>query len=132
MSQQGDTHPILWFDLLLLWILTLLLLFTPLAFGAVEVWSIAIAELLMLSMGAVWFARMIRDGRIQFERTPFTIPILSFLALMLFQVVPLPLNIIALLSPAAHSVYSVAASASTSNRGGGRSHSIPLPHVKSS
>src|SRR5574337_359875 len=111
MSQQGDTHPIPRSDRFLLWTLTLLLLFTPLAFGTVEVWSIAVAELLMLSMGVVWLAQMIRNGRIQFDQTPFTIPILSFLALMLFQMVPLPLNTIALLSPAAYSVYSAAASA---------------------
>lgn len=111
MSQQGDTHPMPWSDRLLLWALTFLLLFTPLAFGTVEVWSIALAELLVLFMGAIWTARMIREGRIQFERTPFTILILSFLALMLFQMLPLPLSAIKLLSPAAYSVYSLAASA---------------------
>lgn len=111
MSQQGDTHPIPWPDRLLLWTLILLLLFTPLAFGTVEVWSIAVAELLVLSMGAMWFTQMIRDGRIQFDQTPLTVPILSFLACMLFQMVPLPLNTIALLSPAAYSIYSAAASA---------------------
>ncbi len=111
MYQQDDTRPVMWSDRLLLWVLTFLLLFTPLAFGTVEVWSIALAELLVLSMGAIWTARMIRDGRIQFERTPFTILILSFLVLILFQMLPLPLNMIKLLSPAAYSVYNDAASA---------------------
>ena len=111
MYRQGDTRPMLWSDRLLLWTLTVLLVFTPLAFGTVEVWSIALAELLVLFMGALWIARMIRDGRIQFERTSFTILILSFLALMLFQMLPLPLSAIKLLSPAAYSVYSVATSA---------------------
>ncbi|MGB4781763.1 MAG: hypothetical protein WBH61_06980, partial [Candidatus Methylomirabilis sp.] len=101
----------LWSDRLILWALTFLLLFTPLAFGTVEVWSIALAELLVLFTGAIWIARMIRDGRIQFERTPFTILILSFLALMLFQMLPLPLTAMTHLSPAAYSVYSDAASA---------------------
>jgi O-antigen ligase len=111
MYQQGNSRLMPWSDRLLSWTLTLLLLFTPLAFGTVEVWSIAVAELLVLFMGAVWFAQMIRDGRIQIDRTPFTVLILSFLTLMLFQMLPLPLNTIKLLSPAAYSVYSVAASA---------------------
>ncbi len=111
MYQQGDTHPMLWSDRLLLWTLTVLLLFTPLAFGTVEAWSIVVAELLVFFMGLIWTARMICNGRIQFERTPFTILILSFLALMLLQMLPLPLNTIKLLSPAAYSVYNDAASA---------------------
>lgn len=111
MSQQGNLRLLPWPDRILSWTLTLLLLFTPLAFGTVEVWSIAVAELLVLFMGAVWFAQMIRDGRIHIDRTPFTVLILAFLALMLFQMLPLPMNAIRLLSPAAHSVYSVAASA---------------------
>lgn len=111
MYQQGNVRLMPWSDRLLSWTLTLLLLFTPLAFGTVEVWSIAVAELLVLVMGAIWFAQMIRDGRIQIDRTPFTVLILSFLALMLVQMLPLPLNTIKLLSPAAYSVYSVAASA---------------------
>lgn len=111
MYQQGNVRLVPWSDRLLSWTLTLLLLFTPLAFGTVEVWSIAVAELLVLFMGAIWFAQMIRDGRIQIDRTPFTVLILSFLALMLFQMLPLPMNTIKLLSPAAYSVYSAAASA---------------------
>lgn len=111
MYQQGNVRLMPRSDRLLSWTLTLLLLFTPLAFGTVEVWSIAVAELLVLFMGAIWCAQMIRDGRIQIDRTPFTGLILSFLALMLFQMLPLPLNTIKLLSPAAYSVYSVTASA---------------------
>jgi hypothetical protein len=53
MYQQGDTRPMPWSDRLLLWTLTVLLLFTPLAFGTVEVWSIALAELLVLFMGII-------------------------------------------------------------------------------
>ena len=91
MYQQGDTRPMPWSDRLLLWTLTFLLLFTPLAFGAVEVWSTALAELLVLFTGVIWVARMIRDGRIQLERTSFNAPILLILFLMLFQMFPFPL-----------------------------------------
>ncbi|HWQ69447.1 MAG TPA: O-antigen ligase family protein [Patescibacteria group bacterium] len=111
MYQQGNVRLVPWSDRLLSWTLTLLLLFTPLAFGTVEVWSIAVAELLVLFMGAIWFAQMIRDGRIQIDRTPFTVLILSFLALMLFQMIPLPPSTIKLLSPTAYSLYSAEASA---------------------
>ncbi|GEM_PF-1299244 len=111
MWQPDNPRPMLWSDRPLLWILTALLVFTPFAFGTVEVWSLAVAELLVLCMGVIWIARVIRDGRIQCERTPLTMLIVAFLALMLFQMLPLPLNTIKLLSPAAHSIYSMTASA---------------------
>ena len=92
-------------DRVLRLLLFTLLIFCPLSFGAVEVWSMAIAELLVLSMGAIWIARMISDGRIEFEPTSLNTPIVFFLILMLLQMLPLPLSAIKHLSPAAHAVY---------------------------
>jgi O-antigen ligase len=92
-------------DRFLQWTLAALLIFSPLAFGTVEVWSIAAAELLVLFMGSVWIARMISDGKIQLEATSLNTPIVLFLGLMLFQMLPLPLSAIKHLSPAAYAVY---------------------------
>jgi hypothetical protein len=92
-------------DRFLWWTLAALLIFSPLAFGTVEVWSIAAAELLVLFMGSVWVARMISDGNIQFEATSLNTPVVLFLALMLFQMLPLPLSARKHLSPAAYAVY---------------------------
>ncbi|MDE2320515.1 MAG: O-antigen ligase family protein [candidate division NC10 bacterium] len=99
------------FDRLLPWMLAALLIFTPLAFGTVEVWSIAIAELLVLFMGVIWTLRMIRDGAIEFQPTALNTPVFLLLTLMLLQMLPLPLSAIRLLSPAAYSVYIDGASA---------------------
>ena len=98
-------------DRFLWWTLATLLIYSPLAFGTVEVWSIAVAELVVLFMGVVWIARMILDGKIEFEQTPLNTPIVLFLALMFFQMLPLPLSAIKHLSPAAYAVYRDAGSA---------------------
>ena len=98
-------------DRFLQWTLAALLIFSPLAFGTVEVWSIAVAELAVLCMGVVWIARMILDGKIEFERTSLNTPIVLFLTLMFFQMLPLPLSAIKHLSPAAYAVYRDAGSA---------------------
>src|SRR5574337_433897 len=99
------------FDRLLQWMLASLFIFTPLAFGTVEAWSIAVAELLVLSMGVVWIIRMIVEGRIQFEKTSCNLPIILFLALTLFQMVPMPMTVIKHLSPTAYAMYPQASSA---------------------
>jgi O-antigen ligase len=97
--------------------LSILLIFSPLAFGSVEVWSVAVAELLVLFMGVIWIARMISNGKIEFESTSLNTPILLFLAIMLFQMLPLPLGAIRYLSPAAYTVYTDAATTLTLDAG---------------
>ncbi len=98
-------------DRFLQWTLGALLVFSPLAFGAVEVWSIATAQLLVLAMGVVWIARMISQGRMEFLQTSMNAPILLLLALILVQTIPLPLSAIRYLSPAAYKVYGAVQSA---------------------
>jgi O-antigen ligase len=98
-------------------LLLTLLVFSPLAFGSVEVWSVAVVELLVLFMGVIWIARMISNGRMEFESTSLNTPILLFLAIMIFQMVPLPLGAIKYLSPAGYTVYRDAATALTLDPG---------------
>ncbi len=47
-----------------------LLVFTPLAYGTVEPWAEAIAELVVLGMVLVWLLGMLRDWELRIELPP--------------------------------------------------------------
>ena len=68
-------------DLTIEWGLIAILIFTPLAWGTVEVWSISVVHFITLIMFTSWLFRMNLEGRIGFTRTPLDYPILAFLAL---------------------------------------------------
>jgi len=55
-----------------------LLVFTPLAFGTVQVWSISVMHLATIIMLALWFLKMNAQGRFRLVRTPLDLPILAF------------------------------------------------------
>ncbi len=55
-----------------------LLVFTPLAFGTVQVWSISLMHLATVFMLALWFFKMNAQGRFRLVRTPLDLPILAF------------------------------------------------------
>ena len=59
-------------------VLIALLIFTPLVFGAVQVWSISVMHLATLLMLALWFLKMNVQGRFRLVRTPLDLPILAF------------------------------------------------------
>ncbi len=92
-----------------------LLIFTPLAFGTVEPWSYAVMEILSflaLSMFVVGMARK-RDP---FLSVPGIVPLLFFLAYILFQTIPLPPQLVKFLSPAAYELHSTILAVSDSNQ----------------
>jgi O-antigen ligase len=78
--------------------LIFLIVFTPLAFGAVHIWAYTIMELTVLFLVTVWLIKMIvAEGKIRIPKTPLNIPVILFICLILFQLTPLPeavLNII--------------------------------------
>jgi len=92
-----------------------LLVFTPLAFGAVEEWAQAIAQLLAATVFAAWVLKVTWGpapllaaepsdhswfgGRV--VPTGLEVPALLFAGLVLFQILPLPRAAQAALSPAA-------------------------------
>jgi len=82
-----------------------LIIFTPFAFGTVEPWSIAIAEVVVFTMALAWGLTMVGRGEIRIEKTPFNICWLLVLAFGLLQIVPLPLQVIRVLSPKAYALY---------------------------
>lgn len=79
-------------DFLLLIDLALILIFTPLAFGAVSNWSQLIFFLLISAGGFIWVLKIILSSRINFIFTPFHIPLLVFFLFFLLHSLfsPLP------------------------------------------
>jgi uncharacterized membrane protein len=78
-----------------------LLIFTPLAYGTVEPWSEAIAELAILGLGVVWLLSMLRQWEVRVELPPGWLPALLFLGLIVIQSLPLPSWLVSVVSPAA-------------------------------
>ena len=56
-----------------------LIIFTPLAFGTVQVWSITVVHLITLAMLAAWLIKMTTLGKFKLVKTPLDLPILLFL-----------------------------------------------------
>jgi uncharacterized membrane protein len=76
-----------------------LLIFTPLAYGTVEPWSEALAELVVLSIAIVWLLAMLRQWELRVELPPGWLPALLFLALVAIQSLALPSVLVHWLSP---------------------------------
>lgn len=80
-----------------------ILCFAPLAFGSVEPWSQSILQFLIpLALGCLLLAK---DGRETWREIPGLTPLLALLAFMGMQLVPLPIPIIKLISPATLAIY---------------------------
>lgn len=58
-----------------------LIVFTPLAFGTVQVWSITTVHLITLFMLTFWLIKMTALGNFKLVRTPLDLPILLFLGI---------------------------------------------------
>ena len=89
-------------------LLTSSLIFSPLAFGTVEHWSIWVQQLLIaisavLHFGSCWFFRR------KLLNMPGLLPLSLLLAVMGLQLVPLPPDLVRLLSPQTYAAYLPAA-----------------------
>ena len=62
-----------------------LLMFGPLAFGAVEPWSILILETGSALLALLWLARQLMSGEINIHANPLFLPMLAFAGLILTQ-----------------------------------------------
>src|SRR6266550_7671444 len=78
-----------------------LLVFTPLAFGTVEPWSEAIAELAILGMGVVWLLAMLRHWELRIELPPGWLTAVLFLGLVVIQSLSLSSWLVSSVSPGA-------------------------------
>src|SRR5574337_2148043 len=82
-----------------------LIILTPLAFGTVESWSVALAEVWIYAIALVWGLAMVSAGEIRMERTALNLCWLLVLICGVLQVIPLPLQTIRIISPKAATLY---------------------------
>ncbi len=61
------------------------LMFGPLAFGAVEPWSICIVQVGTAALLLLWAARQLVAGKVEVEGNPLFLPMLAFAAIVLLQ-----------------------------------------------
>ena len=103
--------------------LIFLLVFTPLAFGTVHTGPITIMEFVVLLLFLVWMFKMLLGGDEESFRKnqednsrpscfPFNLkdnilfwPVLFFLVLIIFQLLPLPPKILKVISPETYNIY---------------------------
>lgn len=80
------------------------LIFAPLAFGTVELWSYATIEIATGVAGLAFFSFVCFYKKPVFS-IPGIVPLLLLLGFMLLQVIPLPADLIKIISPATYDVY---------------------------
>jgi len=85
------------------YIFLFLLIFAPLAFGAEELWSRTIMEVLCFTATLFYFCKPQNRGTLY--RVPGFIPLMLLLCFMILQIIPLPIFLIRLLSPATYNLY---------------------------
>ncbi|RLA93672.1 MAG: hypothetical protein DRG25_04080, partial [Deltaproteobacteria bacterium] len=103
--------------------LIFLVIFTPLAFGSVHVWAYSLMELTVFILLLTWLLKSLLisgkskvkskkksifltlNSQLSFFKTPLNIPLLFFLFLVIFQMIPLPPSALKLLSPNTYCLY---------------------------
>lgn len=89
--QETTSHPsahVLLRTDLELYGLTALLLFAPLAFGAVEPWAIFVLEAIATLLAALWSLRQVRGGHLIIRWNPTFLPMCAFAVLNAIQLLP--------------------------------------------
>jgi O-antigen ligase/tetratricopeptide (TPR) repeat protein len=81
------------------------IIFPPLAFGAVEEWSLAVMESLALLCLAAFLYLQKKGGEPQYYKTPGMLPLGCLLGYTLLQLTPLPAELVRLASPEAFNIY---------------------------
>jgi O-antigen ligase/tetratricopeptide (TPR) repeat protein len=82
-----------------------LLMFSPVAFGSVEMWSMAIMETASVTALLIYFfVKNRKDGL--WREVPGLVPLLLLLSVMALQLIPLPGYLLSFISPNSFKVYS--------------------------
>ena len=71
-----------------------LIVFTPLMFGSVHVRNYCVLAILAFALVLIWMTKMFLTGRYEFKRTPMDWFLMALVALVLFQLVPLPPKVV--------------------------------------
>lgn len=87
------------FDRIVEWLVIILLLFMPFAFGAVEAWSEEIVVAIAAAICVCLCMRMVVARGPSLPWTWAYLPILAFVGLAVMQLIPLPMSIVRWLSP---------------------------------
>ncbi len=82
-------------------ILILLFVFTPIAFGSMEIWAFSLMELGILLLIILWSVRsLVRSSELGVRSLKFEILMICFfLILVIFQMIPFPAEMVKILSP---------------------------------
>src|SRR5262249_59273407 len=90
----------------------LLIIFTPLAFGAVHPWACMVMEAVIFLLTTMWMLKLIkmRSSTFLFPSSlravgSFTLPLVFFIGFAVFQLTPLPPTWVRVLSPATYDLY---------------------------
>ncbi len=77
---------------------------TPVAFGSVHPWAFSLVEAAIFLLVALWMVKLMlrRDWE---ARPPAWGPLVLFLAVVLFQLIPLPPSVLRVLSPSTYELY---------------------------
>lgn len=65
--------------------LVFLIIFTPLVYGAIEPWGIAVFEVTAGFMAFIWFLKMLSAGKFEFVRNPLTLFVFLFIFYIFLQ-----------------------------------------------
>jgi O-antigen ligase len=84
--------------IILVLLIVSVIIFNCLAYGGVTALAITITEGLIVFMLLLWLGSMIYKRNIIFVKTGLLLPIILFLSTIVFQILPLPLGLIRLLS----------------------------------
>ena len=91
-----------------------LLIFTPLAIGTVEDWSVAIMEIASFIIFGAWLLKSLtceqtvpelKDQVVKFANRRLLISFVIVICIIIFQVIPLPRTLLSMLSPKTSSLY---------------------------
>ncbi|MGH8059073.1 MAG: hypothetical protein ACREOH_17860, partial [Candidatus Entotheonellia bacterium] len=85
--------------------LLLLLIITPLAFGSVYPWGIALMRGIALLTALAWALQQLQARKLRLVRTPLNLPILLFFGLIGLQLLPLAPGVLRVVSPTTYAVY---------------------------
>ncbi len=92
-------------------LISLLVIFTPLAFGTVHIWSITILEISIFCLLIIWILRYFLQSKSDFYieiHIPFILPnfvFLLFICFVFIQMVPFSIKIIKIFSPNRYHLY---------------------------
>ena len=108
------------FDRIIEYGIIFLIVFTPLAFGSVHPWAYSTMELIICFLVMIWALKQIVNilkpesvnrnrnlpiNRFGLVKPPINIPIVLFIGLVVFQLIPLSSGILKALSPNTHNLY---------------------------